>query len=285
MNTSAQNYRPLNDEEASVILHKGTEAPFTGKYTDYEAQGLYCCKQCGTALYRSQDKFHSRCGWPSFDDEINGAVERSLDADGKRTEITCAHCGGHLGHVFSGEHFTPKNTRHCVNSISLVFEEVKAEQTAYFASGCFWGVQYHFQRAKGVISTVVGYMGGKTENPSYEEVCTDTTGHAETIKVIFDPKRTDYESLCKLFFETHDPTQIDRQGPDIGTQYRSAIFYTTEIQKQTALALIEQLKNKGYDVKTTLEQAPAFYAAEDYHQHYYQKKKGTPYCHIYQKKF
>ncbi len=146
-------------------------------------------------------------------------------------------------------------------------------------------------------------MGGDIKNPAYREVCTGRTGHAETIEVIFDPTQTDYETLAKLFFEifdptqtdyetlaklffeTHDPTQVNRQGPDIGTQYRSAIFYTTDAQKATAEKLIGILKQKGYDVQTTVEVAPAFYPAEEYHQHYYQKKGGTPYCHIYQKKF
>ena len=290
--SKTSNYNELTPEEESVIIHKGTERPFTGKLYKNNEKGTYICKRCNAPLYLSDAKFDSHCGWPSFDDEIKGAVTRVPDADGMRTEIICSHCGGHLGHVFEGEGFTEKNTRHCVNSISMDFipagQELKTEvktDTAIFASGCFWGTEYYMQKAKGVISTDVGYTGGTKENPSYKEVSTGKTGHAEAVRVIFDPSQTSYEELAKLFFETHDPTQIDRQGPDIGNQYRSAIYYKDEEQKKVAEKLIGILKEKGLKVATELTKAEKFWVAENYHQDYYDNSGGTPYCHIYKKKF
>jgi len=285
-------YNPLTTEEQAVILHKATERPFSGEYENNYAKGTYVCKQCDAPLYRSEDKFDAHCGWPSFDDEIPGAVKRIPDADGKRTEIICANCGAHLGHVFIGEGFTAKNTRYCVNSISMKFipaaetkENKNTNETAYFASGCFWGTQYHFMKAKGVISTIVGYMGGHTSNPTYKEVCTGTTGHVETTEVVFDKSKTSYEDMIKLFFETHDFTQVGGQGPDIGDQYRSVIFYTSDEQKRIAEKYIGILSEKGYKVATLLLPAPKFWKGEEYHQEYYEKKHGTPYCHIYRKIF
>jgi len=162
---------------------------------------------------------------------------------------------------------------------------IPEQEKAYFAGGCFWGVEYHFQKQNGVISTTVGFMGGKTENPSYQEVVHGDTGHAETTEVIYDPSKISYEKLAKLFLEIHDPTQINRQGPDIGYQYRSVIFYTSRQQKETAQQLIDILKKNSYDVVTEVLAATEFYPAEAYHQDYYQKKGSLPYCHIYTKKF
>jgi peptide methionine sulfoxide reductase msrA/msrB len=331
------NYNKLTPEEESVILNKGTERPFTGEYEDFFEKGTYICKRCNAPLYRSDSKFESGCGWPSFDDEIPGAVKKVKDSDGMRTEIICNNCGAHLGHVFTGEGFTAKDTRHCVNSISLKFvretqisetkcteicksnnpddsklnkvlssgnnlkteqnpksigkkdttgmnKEVKTEK-AIFAGGCFWGVEYYFQKAKGVISTQVGYIGGHKDNPTYKEVCSGTTGHVEAMEVTFDPSQTSYEDLTKLFFEIHDFTQTNGQGPDIGEQYLSEIFYLDDAQKETAEKLNKILKDKGYKVATTLRKATTFWNAEDYHQEYYEHKGTTPYCHSWKKIF
>ncbi|MGL4518495.1 MAG: bifunctional methionine sulfoxide reductase B/A protein [Phocaeicola sp.] len=277
--------KQLTPEEKYVMEQKGTEAPFTGKYYNFKEEGTYSCKKCGAPLYRSSDKFDSGCGWPSFDDEIKGAVKRSLDADGKRIEITCAKCGAHLGHLFEGEQFTPKNSRHCVNSISLEFTPVPKEATAIFAGGCFWGVEHLMQQQLGVKSVESGYIGGRTPNPTYEEVCSHTTGHAEAVRIVYDASKVTYETLAKLFFEIHDPTQLNRQGPDVGNQYRSEVFYTTDEQKAVAEKLIQQLRTKGYDVKTNLTKASTFYPAEAYHQDYYDRKGTEPYCHARVKRF
>ena len=280
-------FNQLTSEEERVIIYKGTEAPFSGKYYDNHEQGTYVCRRCNAPLYKSDNKFDSGCGWPSFDDEIPGAVKRIPDSDGMRTEIVCANCNAHLGHVFLGEKLTEKNTRHCVNSISLKFIPTvnKNEAKAIFASGCFWGTQYHFNKAAGVISTSVGYTGGSKENPTYEDVCSDMTGHAESVEVIYDSTVTNFETLAKLFFETHDFTQMNRQGPDVGSQYRSAIFYLNEEQKEISEKLIKILTEKGYKVATEVTKASTFWKGENYHQNYYEKKGGTPYCHIYKKIF
>ncbi|MEZ5106332.1 MAG: bifunctional methionine sulfoxide reductase B/A protein [Draconibacterium sp.] len=285
-----EGYRPLTAAEKRVIVNKGTERPFTGEYDSFYGNGTYVCKRCGAELYRSSDKFDAGCGWPSFDDEIPGTVKRTPDPDGMRTEITCNNCGAHLGHVFTGEGFTKKDTRHCVNSVSLLFvpagpSKVATQDTAYFAGGCFWGVEYYMEQAPGVISAVSGYLGGVKPNPSYQEVSSHKTAYAETVRIIFDKSETNYEALAKLFFNIHDPTQMDRQGPDVGYQYRSEIFYRNMEQKRTAEKLIAQLENKGYKVATRLMPAEIFWEAEDYHQDYYAHKGGTPYCHMFVERF
>jgi len=282
-------FNDLTKEESYVINKKGTEYPFTGKYTNHKEKGTYVCKKCGAALYHSTDKFQSDCGWPGFDDEIEGAVNRFPDADGMRTEIVCSNCGAHLGHVFNGERLTAKNVRHCVNSISLDFVPAELDPgrygTAIFAGGCFWGVEYFLQKAPGVISVTSGYTGGHVKNPSYKEVCTGNTGHAEAVKIIYDPGKTSYEKLLRLFLEIHDPTQVGRQGPDVGNQYRSEIFYMNDDQKRIAEENINILKSKGLKVATEVTKASEFFPAEDYHQDYYFNNNKTPYCHGYTKRF
>lgn len=278
-------YHKLTSEEERVIIHKGTEIPYSGKYYKHKEPCTYHCRRCDAALYKSSDKFDAGCGWPSFDDEIEGAVKRLPDADGKRTEIICAACGAHLGHVFEGEGFTPKDTRHCVNSVSLSFKSDAVTDTAYFAGGCFWGVEYYFSKQKGVLSVTSGYMSGHTDNPTYKQVCTGKTGHAETVRVVYDTLQLSYEQLARLFFEIHDFEQLNRQGPDIGTQYRSAVFYNNDLQRECIQKLLGILNSKGYKVATTAEKASTFWEAEAYHQNYYESKGGRPYCHSYRKVF
>jgi len=282
--------RSLTPQEKHVIVDKGTERPFTGIYNEFFGKGAYACKNCGALLYKSDDKFKSDCGWPSFDDEIKGAVKKTVDSDGMRTEITCVNCGAHLGHVFTGEGLTDKNVRHCVNSVSLQFipagpdKDAKTD-TAIFAGGCFWGVEYYMHEIDGVLSTEVGYIGGYKDNPTYKEVSSHSTGHAEAIRVVFDPTKTSYEQVAKMFFEIHDPTQKDRQGPDVGDQYRSEVFYLNMEQRAITDSLIDILKKKGIAVVTKVTPVSEFWKAEEYHQEYYSKENGTPYCHKYVKKF
>lgn len=272
----------------AVIQQKGTEAPFSGAYNDFEDRGTYLCRKCGLALFRSQHKFHSGCGWPSFDEEIETHVTRKKDADGLREELLCARCQAHLGHEFYGEQFTKKNVRQCINSLSLDFvrdEKVLDSKEAIFAAGCFWGVDYLFQKLQGVLKTEVGYTGGSKKKPSYEDVCSGHTGHYEAVRIVYDPQQIDFKTLVQFFFEIHDPTQTTGQGPDLGSQYLSVIFFYDLEQKQMSQAIMDVLTNKGYQLATILLPVTTFWAAENYHQDYYSKNNKQPYCHFYKKKF
>ncbi|MBP9742166.1 MAG: bifunctional methionine sulfoxide reductase B/A protein [Burkholderiales bacterium] len=278
----------LTPDARKIIVERATEYSGSGEYNDFDQAGTYLCRQCGIALFRAEHKFHSGCGWPSFDLEISGRVKREPDADGRRIEILCNRCHAHLGHVFHGEGFTPLNTRHCVNSLALDFvanTQIEDSEEVILAAGCFWGVEYYLQQLPGVVKTQVGYSGGHTLYPSYKDVCSGSSGHLEVIRVVFDPRIINYEGLIKYFFEIHDPTQTNGQGPDIGDQYLSAIFCYTELQQQIASQLIATLKHKGYAIATKIRQVSTFWLAEDYHQHYYMVNQKLPYCHSYVKKF
>lgn len=279
---SNKEYNTLTEEEADILIGKGTEAPFSGEYNDVFVEGFYYCRQCSAKLYSSDDKFNAGCGWPSFDDELPGAIEKKMDVDGRRVEILCSHCGGHLGHLFKGEHKTEKNSRYCVNSLSIRFKEFNS---AYFAGGCFWGVEHLFKQLDGVDSVTSGYMGGNKDNPSYEDVCTGHSGHLEMVKVSYDPKKIDYTTLVKFFFEIHDATQKDGQGPDIGYQYLSGIFFSNEKERRVCREVIDFLEEKGMRIATKLFPKKKFWQAEGYHQNYYVKHHKEPYCHIHRKIF
>lgn len=273
----------LTPEEERVIIHKGTEAPFSGEYLDNREAGTYVCRRCGAVLYKSSDKFDSGCGWPSFDDEIKGAVQRKKDGD--RTEILCKRCGAHLGHVFLGEGFTKKSIRHCINSVSLKFMHEKEtakeakKEAIVLGGGCFWCTEAIFSVL--CLDVVPGYAGGKTKDPSYEQVCSGKTDHAEVVLLDFDPEKLSLNEVLEIFFASHDPTTMNRQGNDVGTQYRSIILFTTASQKQIIKGFIEKLRKKyTKKILTEVKKLSKFYPAESYHHKYYEKNPEKAYCRL-----
>lgn len=265
-----------------IVCEKATEPPHTSIEKRTTSHGSYLCRRCGLALFRGSSEFDSGCGWPAFDECISSTVRSLLDADGQRMEVRCQRCDGHLGHVFDGEYLTLKNRRYCINSAvidAVDSTSVLDSEEAIVAGGCFWGVDYYLRQIPGVLKVEVGYTGGVVIHPSYEQVCSGNTGHYEAVRVVYDPSKTDYHSILKRFFEIHDPTQKTGQGPDLGQQYQSAIFYYDQAQYDEAESLIYQLKQKGYDVATGLLQAQVFWKAEAYHQNYYEQQQHKPYCH------
>lgn len=279
----------LSAEQYYILREKGTERPYTGALLMNKEKGVYKCAGCGNELFTDDMKFDSHCGWPSFDKEIaGGKIKQTTDRSHGmvRTEITCARCGGHLGHIFD-DGPTDTGMRYCVNSLSLTFEPVEkpkgqdSEEVITLGGGCFWCIEAIFEELKGVKKVESGYSGGKTLNPTYKEVCSGNTGHAEVVQITFDPQLISLEELLEVFFALHDPTTLNRQGADVGTQYRSAIFYHNAGQKATAEKIIATLnKEKVFDkpIVTEVSAFEKFYIAEDYHQAYYELNKEQPYC-------
>ncbi|MCH9755856.1 MAG: bifunctional methionine sulfoxide reductase B/A protein [Gammaproteobacteria bacterium] len=272
----------LTPDAHRVICEQATERPHSGTYNDVLCDGTYLCRRCGLALFRANSQFDAGCGWPSFDVMIAGAVKEKPDADGIRIEIICARCTAHLGHVFRGEYHTANNQRYCVNALALDFildDTVMDTEEVIVAGGCFWGVEHYLKQLPGVLKTEVGYIGGNTDMPTYDQICQGNTGHYEAVRVLFDNSKIDAGVVLKDFFEIHDPTQTNGQGSDRGHQYQSAIFYHDAAQAKTAHALIIELLRLGYKVVTKVLEANIFWPAEMYHQDYYAKQSKMPYCH------
>ena len=292
--TEDQWKKELTPQQYYVLREKGTEAPYTGELLMNKEKGVYKCAGCGNELFTDNMKFDSHCGWPSFDREIAGGKittkeDRTLGM--VRTEINCAKCGGHLGHIFD-DGPTDTGKRYCVNSVSLTFEpkqnkieKPKKEQleTITLGGGCFWCIEAIYEKLEGVKSVVSGYAGGTVSNPTYEETSSGKTGHAEVTQITFDKNKTSVEEILKVFFTVHDPTTTNRQGADVGSQYRSIILYNNPEQKKIAVDIINALNNeKVYDnpIVTQVMPLTGFYKAENYHQDYYTNNKSQPYCEM-----
>jgi peptide methionine sulfoxide reductase msrA/msrB len=271
--------RILTPEQYNILRKKGTEAAGSSEFLYNKEKGTYHCIACGNLLFTSDDKFDSGTGWPSFKDVAsNESVLLKRDDDGMRVEVLCRKCGGHLGHVFD-DGPKPIRKRYCMNGVVLEFRKDKLQkgEIAIFGAGCFWHVQHEFDGVDGVLNTEVGYMGGDEKNfpdPTYEEICTDKTGYAEVVKVVFDPEKISYEKLLDVFWNLHDPTTLNRQGPDVGNQYRSAIFYSNDEQRKLSEESKKKMQRK-HDKKivTEIVKARIFFRAEEYHQKYFEKNK------------
>jgi peptide methionine sulfoxide reductase msrA/msrB len=297
--TDAEWKKVLSPDLYAVAREADTERAFTGTMWNSEAKGTYYCAACGLKLFKSNQKFTSSCGWPSFFEQENkeSVVFKDDNSFGmRRTEALCGRCNSHLGHLFD-DGPEPTGKRYCMNAISLDFvpdaneakgnldssDSEQAKQTIVLGGGCYWCVEAVYENLIGVDKVVSGFAGGTVENPSYEEVCTGRTGAAEVVEITYDKTKTNLDEIFQVFFTVHDPTTLNRQGGDVGTQYRSVIFYANEQQKKAAESIISELNNAnvyGSKIVTTLEPFKAFYKAKDYHQNYYENNKNQPYCQM-----
>lgn len=299
------NEEKLTPMQIEVMKKGATEPPFNNEYWDNKKPGIYVDRISGEALFSSLDQFDSVTGWPSFTKPIDEkfiSKKNDFSLGEKRTEILGVHSKGHLGHVFDDGPKDKGGKRFCLNSAALKFiplAEMEKKgygkylilfngavsqntQKALLAGGCFWGVEDILRKIPGVLETQVGYTGGQTSNPIYAIVKGGKSGHAEAVEVIFDPQKISYEKILEFFFRLHDPTTLNQQGNDKGSQYRSAIFYYNQEQKLMA----EKVKQKVNSSKkwkkslvTEITQATNFYKAEEYHQDYLIKNPQGYTCH------
>lgn len=270
----------LTPEQFNITRLKGTERAFSSDLCFYFEPGRYACVCCGTELFDSEEKFESKTGWPSFTQPIKeNAVAYHKDSTFGmlRIEALCNTCDAHLGHVFQ-DGPRPSGLRYCINAVSLE-KKVVSEKKVDIGGGCFWCTEAIFQQLKGVVKVESGYSGGAVTNPSYREVCSGTTGHAEMVEITYNPDEISFEDLLRIHLSTHNPTTIDQQGADRGSQYRSIIFYRTEAEQQAAMNVIEEVQKLYPDmIVTQLQMFEHFYKAEDYHQDYYNRNPGGGYC-------
>jgi peptide methionine sulfoxide reductase msrA/msrB len=270
----------LTDEQYRVTRQHGTEAAFSSGMCSLFEPGKYACVCCDTLLFDADDKFESRTGWPSFTQPIkeNSIAYHGDSSHGmQRMETTCNTCDAHLGHVFP-DGPEPSDLRYCMNAVALQ-KVASSKETATFGGGCFWCTEAVFQQLRGVRTVESGYSGGTIDNPSYKAVCEGTTGHAEVIQIMFDPEEITFKDLLQIHSSTHDPTTLNQQGADRGTQYRSVIFAHNDEQKEIAKDVITELQD-AFDepIVTEIKPFEVFHKAEDYHQGYYENNPNARYC-------
>ena len=278
----------LTPEQFRITRLKGTEAPNSGEFCSSFEEGQYNCVCCDTPLFNSEIKFKSSSGWPSFTQPLqNNAIKYKKDHTHgmQRIEVMCNTCDAHLGHVFP-DGPEPSGLRYCINSESLILARSQPDskksklEKATLGGGCFWCTEAVFDEIKGVEKVVSGYTGGKAPGkPTYREVCSGLTGHAEVVQVSFDTAVIPYEELLVIFMTSHDPTTLNRQGADAGTQYRSVIYYHNEEQKEIAETVVKEISPYFDDsIVTEISPVGTFYEAEEYHQDYYKNNPSQGYC-------